>query len=62
MVYHRIDLPESRRYTPQHAKDGVVIIGLDSDPYVSLQSARRLSTADGGRESPPPTANEVADG
>ena len=62
MVYHGIDLPESRRYTPHHAKDGVVIIGLDSDPYIPLQATRRASADKEARKPSPPGANEAADG
>ncbi|MGW6004373.1 hypothetical protein ACWFNS_09175 [Oerskovia enterophila] len=41
MVFHGIELNDSRRYSPQHAADGVIVIGLDSDPYVTLHATRR---------------------
>ncbi len=42
MVYHNIHLPESRRYTPQHAADGVIIVGLESDGFVKLHPTRGI--------------------
>jgi len=60
MVYHDISLPDSRRYTPQHAQDGIIVIRLEDDPYVTLHSTRGSS-----RESEvsklPPGISEVVD-
>ena len=58
MVYYGINLPESRRYTPKHAKDGVIILRLEVDPYVALLSTRGSSRS-GDDSKLPPSENEV---
>jgi len=56
MTYHQITIPVSRRYTPQYAADGIIIMSMN-DPFVELHPTRGQS--DSLATKAPPNVGEV---